>query len=60
MATPSEIGSVMRGTNEDICAYYEAQVASWIAQLEQIRSLPEAVAHQPGDRAASSDAAQGG
>jgi hypothetical protein len=43
VATPSDIGSAIRGTDEYVCAYFEVQVASWIAQLHQIRALPEAV-----------------
>jgi hypothetical protein len=43
--TVNEVGPATRGATEDICAYYEAQVASWIAQLEQIGALPDAAAH---------------
>lgn len=53
MARASEITQTARGKSEHICAYYELQVASWIAQLQQIRALPEAPAHHSGDRAVS-------
>jgi hypothetical protein len=50
MATTDREGDRDAATREYICAYYDAQVASWIAQLHQIRALPEAVAYQPSNR----------